>query len=319
MDENLVGYLLKALDPDAHSAVESRLGTEPELRTRLEALERALAPLACDAEAPEPPPGLALGALGRIAEYRCRSLPAAPPVPRHRAGGASRGWFRRPDALVAAGLLLVVGALLLTGAARMWRDSQGRLACANNLRTFWTALETYGDGHEGNFPRVPERGPVSVAGVFVPMLHEAGVLDPNQVSVCCPAGDRRPPLCKSVRELEEMSRSHPEEFRRISRELAGNYAYSLGYCEGDAHCGLRRNSGDQMAILADALQANRESASPNHGGAGQNVLFLGGTVRWCTTRTVGVAGDDIYVNRASEVRAGLDHDDTVLGPSDSSP
>ena len=59
--------------------------------------------------------------------------------------------------------------------------------------------------------------------------------------------------------------------------------------------------------------------SANHGGTGQNVLFLDGSVRFCPTRTVGLSGDDIYLNRVGRQAAGLDAADTVLGSSASSP
>ena len=55
--------------------------------------------------------------------------------------------------------------------------------------------------------------------------------------------------------------------------------------------------------------------SPNHGGVGQNVLYLNGRVRFCTNRTVGVDGDDIYLNKEKQPEAGIDRWDSVLGAS----
>jgi hypothetical protein len=45
MDENLVGYLLDALEPDDHRRVEDNLRVSPEARRRLDALRRLLRPL----------------------------------------------------------------------------------------------------------------------------------------------------------------------------------------------------------------------------------------------------------------------------------
>ena len=56
-----------------------------------------------------------------------------------------------------------------------------------------------------------------------------------------------------------------------------------------------------------------------HGGAGQNVLYIGGNVRWCVQRTVGQDRDDIYVNKFNLLRAGEGRSDTVLGPGDARP
>jgi hypothetical protein len=317
MDENLIGYLLKALEPGEKSAVEAQLRSSPEARARLEALERALAPLAVDAEAPEPPPGLALAALARVAEHRCRTLPTAPPPSRHQLQPGTRRWGRRADLAVAAVLLILVGGLSLPGLVHQWRAYQRR-ACAENLRKFWLGLQAYGDGHEGRFPLVEEQGPRAAAGIFVPVLHDAGVL-PEGVSVRCPAaGARRAPPARTAADLEALYQSSRAAYEVAARDLAGDYAYSLGYRENGAHFGLTRASGDGLPILAD-VQPGRTGNSFNHGGAGQNVLYIGGDVRWCTERTVGVGRDDIYLNQEYQILAGVNRTDTCLGPGDASP
>src|SRR5690348_14846337 len=108
MDEHLVGYLLKALDPDTQREVEAYVREEPEAARKLELLRQALDPLDADREAPVPPPGLRLRALARIAEYRCRDLPRVSVPPPIRPRPPDRSWYRRTDVLVAATLLLVV-------------------------------------------------------------------------------------------------------------------------------------------------------------------------------------------------------------------
>jgi hypothetical protein len=317
MDDKLVGYLLQALDPPDLQEVEAHLRTHPEARSRLALLERALAPLAADGQPPAPPPGLVLGTLARVAEYRCRGLPAAPPPAPSQVGAPGRRWARRPDVLAAAALLLLVGGLGLSALARQWRAYQ-REACASNLRSLWEGLERYSDHHEGDFPRVEEEGPRGVAGVFRPLLHDAGVLT-GSAGLACPSQGRRPPPDTSVRDLEELFRTSPEQFRAVARDLAGGYAYSLGYEEDGTLCGPGRVLGDGMPILADCGRPDVQGNSPNHGGAGQNVLYIGGHVRWCTQRTVGPAGDDIYLNQRNELHAGLNRNDCVLGPGDAAP
>src|SRR5581483_8285319 len=84
MDENLVGYALNALDPDGQREVEAYLLTHPAARQRLEAVRQALQPLATDRDAIEPPDGLRIRTLARVAEYRRQELPAAPKVLRLR-------------------------------------------------------------------------------------------------------------------------------------------------------------------------------------------------------------------------------------------
>jgi hypothetical protein len=316
MDEHLLGYLLGALDPATRQRVEIYLRTHPEARSRLEQLEQALEPLAADREDPDPPPTLATRTLARVAEHQCRHLPTAPASSSRQAGAATWRWFRRIDWAVAAVLLVLVGGLLSAALAGQWRAYQ-RSACANNLRQIWEGLNAYADITEGAFPRVEAEGARSVAGIFVPTLREAGVL--SDVSIRCPAQGSEPLPSFTLLDLERLYREQPELFRAAARSLAGSYAYTLGYRDGDELRGLERSSGDTLPILADCPPPDGRGNSLNHGGRGQNVLYVGGTVRWCALTTVGENGDDIYLNQKFQVRAGLNRCDTVLGPGDASP
>src|ERR1700740_3435512 len=105
MDENLIGYLLNALDPDAQREVEAYLHSHPEGRRRLAELRQALAPLEADREDPEPPPDLVVRTLARVAEHCTRELPRAPAALRRSLAGTGRPFWRRADALVAASIL----------------------------------------------------------------------------------------------------------------------------------------------------------------------------------------------------------------------
>lgn len=319
MEENLVGYLLKALDDDTQRQVEASLRESPELRSRLELLQRALAPLDIDRDMPEPRPGLVLSTLAHIAEHRCRRLPDAPPPPRSQSQPISRNRLRRADALVAALLLIVLGGIGTPYVVHLWRDYHGRTVCQENLRRVWTGLQGYCDIHDGNFPAVEENGPRGVAGIFVPVLDDSGMLG-SQVAVSCPSQERRTPLHRSLRDLEELYDRDPIRFRSEARNLAGGYAYTLGYVDAAGYHGLRRDFGDRLPIVADRLDDSlAQGNSPNHGGAGQNVLYIGGHVEWRTSRFAGVNGDDIFVNRDNRVLAGKDREDSVLGPGDASP
>src|SRR5262249_40315229 len=59
MDDQLVGYLLNALDEDARRQVETYLHASPDARRKLESLRTALSPLESDRAHPAPPAGLA--------------------------------------------------------------------------------------------------------------------------------------------------------------------------------------------------------------------------------------------------------------------
>jgi hypothetical protein len=317
MEENLVGYLLNALDDDTHRQVEASLRESPELRSRLELLQRALTPLASDRQAPEPRTGLVLSTLSRLAEYQCRKLPDAPPPPRSQTLTTGRVWLRRADALVAALMLTFLGGIGSSFVLHLWRD-YGRKACQENLRRIGSGLQNYCDVHDGNFPVVEEKGPHGVAGIFVPVLCDSGMLGPD-VSIACPAKERRQPVNRSVREMEELFASDPQRFRKEALNLAGGYAYSLGYVDAIGYHGLRRDFGDRLPIVSDRLESLTQTNSFNHGGVGQNVLHIGGNVEWRTDRYAGIDRDDIFVNKDYKVLAGKGREDTVLGPGDASP
>ena len=114
----------------------------------------------------------------------------------------------------------------------------------------------------------------------------------------------------------------PEKYEQVVRGLWGCYAYSLGYRvpdeDGGHFSGLVRGLDDGLPIMADRPPFTETNASdlgnsPNHGRRGQNVLYIGGHVRFLTGRTIGP--DDIYRNNNNEVGAGLNRQDTVLGAS----
>jgi hypothetical protein len=323
MDENLLGYLLDALEPREQRDVEVFLHDHPEAQDRLEVLRHALEPLAADRDSIEPPPGLWAHTMARLTEYRSHHLPAAPAsLPAY---SPPRSRWRRPDVLVAAGILLCV-CLLIPPGLNMVRDRHNVLACQNNLRVFYTGLKDYSERHHGEFPDVATAAPEprNVAGTFVPILNEEQLL-PATVSVDCPARGRQPPSPLSLHDLEEMGL---DEFRRHVPLLAGCYAYALGYRDeqGIVH-GLRLNP-DQPEFSVQPIMADRPpldvafgnpANSPNHGGRGQNVLYTDGHCMFWTARTVGVAGDDIYLNQEKKVGAGKTPWDSVLAGSAARP
>lgn len=324
MDDNLVGYLLDALDAESRRAVDDYLHTHPEARRRLDRLRRLLEPLEADGQPPAPPPHLVYATLTRVAETRARTLPF---VPRPTSGPSGRrSWWRRSDGLVAAAMLLVGLGLAATWLAKVWQRAD-LIDCQENMHRYHASLVAYTDQRNDRaFPRVEEQGPRSFAGVFVPLLADAGLLK-QDVSVTCPATGRRLPSADrdQVAHLEQWYVSDRGKYDQTVREMAGGYAYSLGYRDGGGLRGLRCGEGEDLQpILADCPPFPGSSSafpgnSRNHGGTGQNVLFVGGAVRYVTNRTVGPEDDDIYLNLNHRIRAGIHDRDTVLGASDARP
>src|SRR5262249_22465302 len=226
MDENLLGYLLDTLDAATQREVESYLRDHPEAEQRLERLRLALIPLAADGDEIDPPPGLWIHTLARVAEYRCRDLRGAPLTPAARAAAVARPWWRRADVLVAASVLVIASALLMPGLNYL-RSRRNIVECQNNLREVYVALEDYGQRHGGELPKVKEVPPLNFAGVFIPILNESGALG-RQVSLNCPGQGRLPPPNVSMTRLHEMYINQPDQFERYIYSVGGCYAYPLG-------------------------------------------------------------------------------------------
>jgi len=70
MREELLGYVLGALEPEEERVVDSRLEVEPELRRELEEVRRLTKPLTLDDVAMEPPAGLAARVCEFVADCR---------------------------------------------------------------------------------------------------------------------------------------------------------------------------------------------------------------------------------------------------------
>jgi prepilin-type processing-associated H-X9-DG protein len=314
MEENLVGYLLGSLDEAGMRQVEAQLQTSPEARRRLALVRQALGPLAADRDDAAPPPGLAARTLAHVADAVGRDLPRAPRDP--AAPVASRGgWWRRADVVVAAGLvLLAVG--LAAPVVYHWQHQRGTIACQENLRQFFVALASYRD-QSGAYPDPSREAPRNVAGLVVPILADAGVLPPS-FSVRCPEVGPHLGCPVTLAGLRAMSDT---DFQQQAPNLALCYAFTLGYRDpGGAYHGPWQLPGSSLPILADRPPSEAITGnSVNHGGAGQNVLFLDGHVRFLPQRTAGDPDDDIFLNRANLVAAGLDPHDIVLGYSAARP
>lgn len=167
MNENLVGYLLDCLEPHEKRSVEAYLEANPEARPQLESLRRALAPLELDAAGTAPPPDLVSRTLARVAKLQRPGLPPAPPT--HDRIDSRWRWARRADVIAAAAVLFVCLAVGAPWLLSQWNQSR-KTECAENLRTYWHALASYSDQHDGQFPRIEKQGPRSFAGSFVPTL-----------------------------------------------------------------------------------------------------------------------------------------------------
>jgi hypothetical protein len=306
-DDDLIGYLFDTLDPDDRVVLGKRLACDPARLARLTALREAMAPLEADRADPDPPPRLAARTVARMAAYLVEheprppvnppAVPARPVPPPERPEFRGVGGRFRADLIVAAGLAFFAVGLGLSAVGKL-RQRSDEVACPNNLRTLHVGLATYADTHDGRFPQVGVAA-YPTAGSFAAALAAAGQCPPGFTPAC--------PVDRS-----------PAEFGCAGAQSA--YTYTLGHRGlGGELVGLRRDGpdgeNDLLPIAADNPAADAAPASgplsPHP--RGQNVLYVGGQVRFTTTPHAGINGDHIYQNLNGQVAAGLDRVDTALG------
>jgi prepilin-type processing-associated H-X9-DG protein len=314
MHDNFVGYLLGSLDDAGMHQVEAALPGSPESQRKLAVLKMALRPLAADRDDLGPPEGLAQRTLAKIADRAGWDLPRAPRDSEMPTSPRS-GWWRRADVLVVATLLvLALGAT--SPLLYRWNRQRGTLECQENLRQFFVGLTTYRD-QRGAYPDITRESPRNVAGLVVPVLADAGVL-PASFSVRCPEVGPHLRCALSLAQVQNMSE---DEFQTQAPNLSLGYAFALGYRDpaGSYH-GPWQLPASTWPILADRPPSDGTPGnSPNHGGTGQNVLFLDGHFRFVPQRTVGDPDDDIFRNYEQRVAAGIGANDIVLGYSSARP
>jgi hypothetical protein len=331
MRDLLVRYLLGELNSQEQEQLEAQLRDSPEMRRELEYLRACLPGGGSDADVKRPrtddtPTGLAERTLGRIHggepdEGVARS-PAEVAAAYDRPAGTPS--WSLADLTVAGGVFLAISMLFLP-ALRQSRDAARRNGCANNLRQLGVMLESSSGQHGWFFPQVTRH---DNAGVFAVYLLEEQHADRDELArllVC-----RSSQLAQDVAEkrvfirvptMRELEAATAIERCVLNRYMGGDYAYLLGFVEGDHHYAVRNEHSCRKAVLADApSQMLNNLMSANHGGCGQNVLFQDGHV--CYQKKSSLPENQrgaIYLNDAGEEAAGLDRDDTVLGRSETTP
>lgn len=304
MRDQLLGYLIGALDSAERTEVEKRLSVDPTLAHDLKVLRRSLAPLDCALEVHEPPGGLATRTC-RLIALRRSALPLSEPL-------TSRGQWGLVDFLVAAGIFVAATLLLFPALARSRQDAR-RLACQSNLKRVGEAIFQYSQLQRGYLPFVPEQGPLSVAGIYGPLLLDHGFLD-NPGVLLCPASARKEPI--EIPKIGELELASGDELRAMQARMGGDFGYLFPYVDNDGVYTGHRNLGrETLPIAADAPQRDGGAGSTIHGCNGQNVLFGDGRVVFLTTCWVCEQADHMFENALGHVGAGIGENDAVLGRS----
>ena len=335
MHEELLGYLLGALEPHEMRRVDALIQSDPDLRRQLVELERALEPLERGCETPVDPVPFDLVA---------RTMNSIPPLSgKDTSAGKSQATFdslvpMHPEVqlaepnqwslidwvggAVAAAILL---GLMIPSLAE-GRFEARKAACQNQLRQIGTALTQFviRDRNQ-RLPAVAESGPEAFAGVYAVRLHDAGLL-PEPTARWCPS--RETPQSDAVTltpigtvdTISDLHEADVDTLREIQRYSGGHYAYTLGVQDGHRLKPPRFESRASFAVMSDAPPAGFSGRSDmlrltGHGGQGINVLFEDGRVQFLAIPTVNSLPDHPLLNNRNRTEAGVHIDDASLAPS----
>jgi type II secretory pathway pseudopilin PulG len=341
MKPDLTGYVLRILEPAQEQEVEEYLEAHPEARQEVLMMRPLLRVLAVDE--PEPSKDLVYRTLRALANLHCtepepdcktspsslksvevkpqndmaRQLPSLEPWKQNEYEASASHW-RRADAVALIAVVMLI-LLAIPPVLQYVRDRAMQVECKNNLRQIYSSMQRYMQDHDGAIPSLSDN---RHAGTYASMLRDAGLWG-ERMRLGCPPGS--PTVPQSLAEVDK----HRDDELSYWQKFAGSYAYHLGYTQNEKDSGsvirsLRHGDGDHLPILADRPARFGEvtdwtvANSPNHGGRGQNVLYLGGHADFRKVRTCG-EDRDIFRNYQNLQEAGANIKDVVLGLPESRP
>ncbi len=306
---DLIDLSIGLVDPDRRESLEQRLADDPWVSSALDRLSRNLDFLLDDGLGDlDPPRDLARRtvavATGRGTK---RTVLEFTPV---------RVPFRWADVAVAAGIF-AAGLLTLFPAMQRGKARMAQSSCTFNLHHLGFSLSQY-SGLHGTYPYVSSGEPGSRAGMFAVLLHDQEMLE-GVTTLDCPGNG----VSKLIPPLPPFSKICQDEAKDPNCPNClhhFDYAYNLGYRHPTGQPGpISSRLQAAIPLLADnpghANGKILEGNSPNHGGAGQNVLYSDGHVSWHSTRRLNAVDADMYLNEFGHAAPGVSPPDTVLAPA----
>jgi hypothetical protein len=317
--EQLLGFLLGALEPHEQAAVERELAGNPQLRKELAEIAATMAKLGLN-DPPEPiePPAHLADRTCQFVEAQATSGDAVSLPPDRSEVGETEG-YTLTDAVVAAAVLLVLAGLVFPSLANS-RFVASVYACQNNLRRVGWAFWDYSElNPTRRYPAYPKESRLALAGVMPTQLVEVGVVSEADVFVCraSPQAVFLPNF--PLPTMAQLRSATDEEFNRVRPFLGGSYSYPLGYTVNGQVVPPRNDYREHYCLVADAMPVQVAAASANHAGRGGNFFFEDGHVRWFPKAGYRRLPDDPYCNRHRQLAAGVDSEDSVVGSNDLRP
>ncbi len=307
--QQLLGYLLGALEEDERRQVEAQLRDDPAMRAELARLRQCLEPLEQSWQPVCPPPGLW--------QRTCRFVEvAASAVP---AGLVARrgNWALRDLAAVAA--VLVAVCLLLFPAVNRSRIQAAVRGCQDNLRQWGVGLKHFSADHGGQFPCLPRKGNDAIGCFYAPLLRDYGLVTDARYLVCPAAAPRAQAIY--VPSCDELRSCTPPQLAELLRKMGADYGYHLGIVVNGRYVAVYDRNRGTFAIMGDSPSLRLDGEpSGNHGRLGQNVLFEDGSVRFLswedlTNGCVLLCDDRLFLNDHGEVAPGRHAADAVIVPA----
>lgn len=347
--ENLLGYLLDALDESDRAEVDRLLETDSAARRELQTLQKRLQPLKASFQHYEPPAGLADRTCDLLDEWQL-DPPAAREAdavttdntnptnvnsgneleadlrPRPRMSeamepGGRRSRWTLADLIVGLGVCSAAAMLFFPAIFSSWVYTR-RLACENNLRQMGIALADFAEqSNHGRLPHIPARGNRAFAGFFAPVMSEAGYLNDKRVLICPASTFAKNSGFWNVPRVMQIDRAEGPVLVALQRRAGGSYGYNIGFMEdGEHRAPSARRRQPFFVWMADAPSGGvAGQRSENHGGKGQNMLFADLSVRFLVSSCIEPCGDDVFRNHRGIVEPGVDENDAVVAASVTQP
>ena len=317
MNEDIIGFVMGALDAQEHQRIEELIRSDTELQSQVDLIRRSLLPLESYRHC-EPPSDLHNQTLAYVfdqvdAHKVGSDVPVVQPVftSKQIVAGSRRSW--RPMDILVTGIVAASLLMLLSPALFNSRFAAELRQCQNNLQKLYAGFSNYSITHDGEFPTVPNNSAFATSGAYAPILIEQGYVEDDGNFFCPAAFESVAWRQQGIPTRQTVTNARGEELAAVQQRMGGTYGYSVGYQAGGRIRAIRNQQRPNFALIAD--RPNGESArrySMNHGGQGQNILFENGHVAFVRGTQSGGLGDHYYVSDRGIVEPGVHRDDSVI-------
>jgi hypothetical protein len=317
MNEDIIGFVMGALDAHEHQRIEDLIRSDTELQSQVDLIRRSLLPLESYRHC-EPPSDLHNQTLAYVfdqvdAHKVGSAVPMMQPAftGKQLVASSRRSW--RPMDIFVTGIVAASLLMLLSPALFNSRFAAELRQCQNNLQKLYAGFSNYSITHEGEFPTVPYNSAFATSGAYAPILIEQGYVEDEGNFFCPAASESIAWRRQGIPTRQIVTNTRVEDLAAMQQRMGGTYGYSVGYQAGGRIRAIHNQQRPNFALIAD--RPSGESAhrySMNHGGLGQNILFENGHVAFVRGSQIAGLGDHYYVSDRGIVEPGIHRDDSVI-------